>query len=225
MQVLNVNPGFTSTGVVTARLALSESHYATPESRTAFYDTVISKFAALPGVSSVGAVSFLPMTGMELGHQLRDHRQAEAAHGSGARDGRPHRSRRLLPGDGDPAAVGPLLPGDRLRRPCPRGDHQQGAGRSAVPGQDPIGHELVINWDTSIPDRIVGVVGNVRHDGLETPVSPMIYWPHTRFSNDFMAVVVKTNRPALAIAPEMIRVVRSTDACSAARRDSADGWT
>jgi hypothetical protein len=36
MQVLNVNPGFTSTGVVTARLALSESHYATPESRTAF---------------------------------------------------------------------------------------------------------------------------------------------------------------------------------------------
>jgi putative ABC transport system permease protein len=40
----------------------------------------------------------------------------------------------------------------------------------------------------------------------------MIYWPHTRFSNDFMAVVVKTNRPALAVAPEMTRVVRSTDA-------------
>ena len=40
----------------------------------------------------------------------------------------------------------------------------------------------------------------------------MIYRPHTRFSNDFMAVVVKTNRPASAIAPEMIGVVRSTDA-------------
>ena len=34
----------------------------------------------------------------------------------------------------------------------------------------------------------------------------MIYWPHTRFSNDFIPVVVKTSRPALAIAPEMTRV-------------------
>src|SRR5262249_26094232 len=61
VQVLDVNPGFTSAGVVTARLALSESQFATPESRTAFFDTVITRFAALPGVSSVGAVSFLPM--------------------------------------------------------------------------------------------------------------------------------------------------------------------
>ncbi len=51
----------------------------------------------------------------------------------------------------------------------------------------------------------------------------MIYWPHTRFSNDFMAVVVKTNRPASAIAPEMTGVVRSTDASVPLDRYPPDG--
>jgi putative ABC transport system permease protein len=212
MQVLNVNPGFTSTGVVTARLALSESHYATPESRTAFYDAVISKFAALPGVSSVGAVSFLPMTGMGSATSFETIGRPKPPMGQ-----EPVTDVRIIRGDYFRAMEIPLLSG-RYFQATDSGDRARVVIINKVladqqfPGQDPIGHELVINWDTSIPDRIVGVVGNVRHDGFETPARPMIYWPHTRFSNDFMAVVVKTNRPALAVAPEMTRVVRSTDA-------------
>ena len=212
MQVLNVNPGFTSTGVVTARLALSESHYATPESRTAFYDAVIAKFAALPGVSSVGAVSFLPMTGMGSATSFETIGRPKPPMGQ-----EPVTDVRIVRGDYFQAMEIPLLSG-RYFQATDSGDRarvliiNKALADQQFPGQDPIGHELVINWDTSIPDRIVGVVGNVRHDGFETPAGPMIYWPHTRFSNDFMAIVVKTYRPALAVAPEMTRVVRSTDA-------------
>jgi putative ABC transport system permease protein len=212
MHVLDVNPGFTSTGVVTARLALSESHYATAESRTAFFDTVIAKCAALPGVASVGAVSFLPMSGMGAATSFETVGKAKPPVGQ-----EPVTDVRIIRGDYFQTMRIPLLSG-RYFQATDSGDRvhviiiNKALGDQEFPGQDPIGHELVINWDSSVPDRIVGVVGNVRHDNLETPVGPMIYWPHTRFSNDFMAVVVRTDRPAAALGPEMTRVVRSTDA-------------
>ena len=212
MQVLDVNPGFTSAGVVTAQLALSESQYATAESRTAFFDRVITKFAALPGVSSVGAVSFLPMSGMGSATSFETIGRPRPPVGQ-----EPVTDVRIVRGDYFRAMSIPLIAG-RVFESTDSGDHarvviiNQALADQQFPGQDPLGHELVIAWDSPLPDRIVGVAGNVRHDSLEAPVRPMIYWPHTRFSNDFMAVVVKTDRLAAALAPELTRVVRSTDA-------------
>ena len=211
MHVLDVRPGFVSAGVVTAPLSLSESHYATPQSRTAFYDKMISRFASLPGVRAVGAISFLPMSGMGSATSFETIGKPKPPIGQ-----EPVTDVRIVEGEYFRTMGIPLVAG-RLFQSTDTGDRarviiiNQALADQEFPGQDPLGHELVIAWDSPLPDRIVGVVGNVRHDSLEAPVRPMIYWPHARFSNDFMTVVVKSDQSITTLARELIQVVRSVD--------------
>ena len=53
------DPGFASTGVLTLRLDLPQAKYTSPERVTAFYDQLIERLSALPGVESAGAGSSL----------------------------------------------------------------------------------------------------------------------------------------------------------------------
>ena len=53
------DPGFASTGVLTLRLDLPEAKYTTPERVAAFYEQLIERLSALPGVESSGAGSSL----------------------------------------------------------------------------------------------------------------------------------------------------------------------
>ncbi len=110
----------------------------------------------------------------------------------------------------------PLLRG-RLFEPTDTGDRahvvviSQALASQYFPGQDPIGHELLISWDSDVPDRIVGVVGDVHHASLDVPTRPMTYWPHTRFANDFMTIVVRTEEPLETLGPALERAVHGVD--------------
>ena len=211
-QVLDVKPGFTSQGVTTLPLALAESSYATPESRTAFYREVVARAAALPGVDAAGAVSFLPMTGLASATTFTVVGRPAPAAGD-----EPVADVRIVSGDYFRAMGVPLVRG-RLFEDGDSGPRahvvviNQALADALFPHQDPLGQELHISWDSDLPDRIVGVVGNVRHDSLEAPVRPMTYWPHTRFANTFMTLVVKSRQPLLAIGAEVTSVVRAVDA-------------
>jgi putative ABC transport system permease protein len=62
-QILKVDPGFRPDGVLTARVALPDSVYSKPEQVRGFYNTLLSRVQALPGVKAAGAVSLLPLSG------------------------------------------------------------------------------------------------------------------------------------------------------------------
>ncbi len=62
-QVLQVDPGFHSDNVLTARLALPDAQYSKPEQVRGFYNTLLDQVAKLPGVRSVGGISGLPLSG------------------------------------------------------------------------------------------------------------------------------------------------------------------
>ena len=123
---------------------------------------------------------------------------------------------RIVSGDYFGAMRIPLLKG-RLFRSTDSGDRahviviNKALADELFPGQDPLGHELVLQWEDTIPDRIVGVVGNVLHRGLDSKARPMTYWPEERFANSFMALTVKSQESAAAIGPLLGRVVRRLD--------------
>jgi putative ABC transport system permease protein len=62
-----VDPGFDAGNVVTMRTVLSPQAYPTPRDRQRFYDAVIERVRALPGVESAGFITFLPLTFDGLG--------------------------------------------------------------------------------------------------------------------------------------------------------------
>src|SRR5204862_580071 len=59
--------------------------------------------------------------------------------------------------------------------------------------------------------NIVGVVGHIRHDRLDEDVRPQIYFNYTQRAQDRMAVAVRAQRDASALAPALIAAIRSVD--------------
>ncbi len=63
LHMASLDPGFDPDGVLTMRLALPERKYATDLERAAFYDELLERAAAIPGVRSVAVGGGLPLIG------------------------------------------------------------------------------------------------------------------------------------------------------------------
>src|SRR5262249_53584909 len=81
--------------------------------------------------------------------------------------------------------------------------------RQTWPGQDPIGQQIRILF--SPPITVVGVVGDVRHDGLDVAAPSEIYLPHVQEPQPLMTLVVTTAGDPAAAAPAVREQIRSFD--------------
>ena len=59
--------------------------------------------------------------------------------------------------------------------------------------------------------EIVGVVGHIRHDALDVDTRAQAYWPATQRAQDRMALVVRTERNASALAASVVRAIHEID--------------
>jgi putative ABC transport system permease protein len=190
-RLMNVDAGFDPSHVLTFNLALPPSTAAAQQ--YAFYEQVLQGLEALPGVQSVGAVSRLPLSG---GNSSRSYNIPgdSRSHDADIRVSTPDYFR----------AMGiPLLKG-RTFTDSDRGNAlnlaivNEALARAVFPGQDPIGRQLTNFGPDMITLQIIGVIGNVRHVGLDTAPRPEIYqllgqaqWPSM-----FIAIRTATSDPA-----------------------------
>jgi predicted permease len=77
----------------------------------------------------------------------------------------------------------------------------ESAARQSLPGEDPIGRQLLCGLDdvTMKPMTIVGVVGDVRQDSPGSPPQPTLYMPmeqHPYHSNELQVIVRTVSAPA-----------------------------
>ena len=91
----------------------------------------------------------------------------------------------------------------------------QAMARQLWPGEDPIGrritHELSIVPGQATSREIVGVVGDVRHFGLQQPAEPQMFVPHAQMPWPSMAVVLRTSLDAGQVAAAVRQSVWSVD--------------
>jgi putative ABC transport system permease protein len=191
-KLTNVDPGFTSDGVLAFQVSLPEPAYPEATNQLAFFDTLLERLAAAPAVQQVGAVQTLPMRG---GYVL-----------SFSVDGRPP----ALPGE-DPSANHRVVTPDyftTLNIPVRRGRTftrqdsptspmvavvDEAFVRRHFADQDPIGQRLDIGNGTDGSYEIVGVVGSVNHSGLDADAAPTMYVPLTQDAFSTMWVVTRTS--------------------------------
>ncbi|HEY4879050.1 MAG TPA: ABC transporter permease [Candidatus Acidoferrales bacterium] len=175
-----VSPGFRPDHLLVADLPLSQNAYAKPEQRFQFFDRVIDRASALPGVRSVGAASFLPVSG---GGGLINFNI----------EGRPPKTphdylaagyRTITPQYMETLSV-PLLQGRNIAT----GDTEKAPAVVVIngtmahtyfPGENPLGKRMQIGAtpDKDVPYmEIVGVVGDV-HQGLDSDPKAEMYLPY-----------------------------------------------
>ena len=192
-----VDPGFRTEGVVTAQLDFPESKYPRGRDITAFGARLLDRLRALPGVESAGAVSNLPLEEERLWHlsfvvegRVRDRANPLFAF-----------QQSVMPGYFETIGL-PLLRGRRFSdadgREAPKvAIVNRTFADTIFPGQDPIGRRISLADEPGPNDwvTIVGIIGDVRSESLESAAPNQLYQPYAQDAADGMAIVVRTRRP------------------------------
>jgi putative ABC transport system permease protein len=188
VRLMHVNPGFDPDRLLVFSVGLPPS--ATPAQQDAFYQQVQDRIEAVPGVQSVGAVSRLPLTG---GNSDRDFMipGSDKNYTADIRVSSPAYFR----------SMGiPLLKGRNFIEQDAQGSVQvtvvnEILARTVFPGQDPIGKYILDFGPAKDKLQIIGVIGNVRHEGLETAPRAEVYLPFGQghWPSVFMVVRSKTS--------------------------------
>jgi putative ABC transport system permease protein len=210
VRLLDRSPGFDASRTITMRISLPQARYGADGQRAQFLDRFFQQVDALPGVQASGAISFLPLTGLGAATSMQIVGQPVPPQGQ-----EPVTDVRVIT-HGYLKTMGvPLLKGRLFNEQ----DAFDAKGRVVInetmalkhwPGEDPIGKRVRIAWD-SLEDEVIGVVGDVRHAGLDGEIRPMTYWPYARNPYGTMTVTVRTAADPNRIVTSIAGLVRQLD--------------
>lgn len=167
-----VDPGFDPAGVMTFRIQTPPAQYPTDIQRVQLFERILDRLAAMPGVQSVGAVNDLPFSGSRSSSSFSIERLTYNGPGMQAdrRTASPDYFRtmgiRLLRGREITAA-------DNARAPLVA-IVNQALVRKYLHDQNPLDQVIFLHERDF---RIIGVIGDVKHDDLTAADSPEIYTP------------------------------------------------
>ena len=173
IRVLDVNLGFRPAHAMTIRVDPDRS-YSTREQRIAYFDEVLRRVRAIPGVDGAAITDALPLG--------RNRTWGARAKGVVYERGKVPLAFPRIVSDGYAAAMGmPVLAGrDLSDRDTASGEPviviNQTMARTLWPDQDPLG-KIVLNACSNADRRVVGVVGDVRHLALEQTSGNEMYIP------------------------------------------------
>jgi predicted permease len=186
-QLRTRNLGCAIDNVLTMSFSLPDAHYKEPVQRVAFFEQLLSRVRALPGVAAAGLSTALPGSGWDSDNNISIAEHPPLPKGRGLDTLR----RSVDPGYFAAMRI-PLLRG-RYFREDERLDRaqvviiDQSAAEQYFPGEDPIGRhlKLIEDHDSKLYE-IVGIVGKTRWLASEPPM-PTFYRPF--FSGDNSGVL------------------------------------
>jgi putative ABC transport system permease protein len=206
-----VNPGFDATRLTTMLVWPTEEKYAEVAASRAFIRELNERLEKLPGTEGVAISNDLPIRG-------------RASSTYPAVEGRPP----LKPGEG--ILVGrhtvnaayframkiPLLRGRTLTK---RDDENaplavvinESAANALWPGEDALGKRMKLARLDTAWAEVVGIVGEVKHDGLHLDASPHLYMSILQFPWPTLRIAVRSSLDAAAVSAAVRGVVQSLD--------------
>ncbi|MGI9181663.1 MAG: ABC transporter permease [Longimicrobiaceae bacterium] len=213
-QLSRVDPGFNPSGLLTMNLTLPSAKYPTDTARVAFFEEVLERVKAVPGVQSAGAISNLPFSG-------------GVSTASFAVEG-------LVLSEGQPDPWGDYRLADpnlhrTLQIPLLRGRYftdadRMGAPRVAIvdqgmverywPGDDPIGKRIAYGTlESGEPAwiEVVGVVGYAAQDGLDAERRVQIYRPVMQLGASSLSLAIRTSGDPTRLVGSIRRAIHSVD--------------
>jgi putative ABC transport system permease protein len=215
----NVTPGFAVDHLLIADLPVSPNAHPQPAERMAFFDTVLQRISALPGVDSAGATSFLPVSGagsiIHFNIQDRPPKSPSEFVMANYRVVSPSYLKLLQV---------PLLQGRWMTDADNRENApvvvviNQSMANTYFPNESPLGKYLQLGTepDKTVPwMQVIGVVGDVKQ-GLAAEAPTEMYVPY-RAGNAILPVyslslVLRTKNEPLTLTNSLRGAIRDLDA-------------
>lgn len=211
-QLRTVHLGCATNNVLTMEMSLPKTRYSTGESRVAFFQQLLERVRALPGVEAAGLTTYVPGSGRGGDNVFTIHEHPPLPQGQ-VLDAL---SRFVDPGYFAamqiPILTGQTLPAnDRLSEAQDVVVNQALVRQYFFPGENPIGRHVDV--PSVFPDktlRIVGVVGDTRDDIAHDPF-PVIYYPLFSGDQRFTTLAVRSSRNPESLATSAQKVIAELD--------------
>jgi predicted permease len=183
-KLLETNPGFRPEHVLTMSIPLPRTIYTQPANVQNFYLQLLDKVSNLPGIQDASISNVLPLHGCEMVSFTPEGQVTDQALKPQAI------CQTWVMGNYLETMGIPLLKG-RWFTPEDRAGAQQVAlvsestAKKFWPGQEPLGKRL--RWGLKGPWQVVvGIVGNVKEQGLNIPFAPQVYRPYLQMNAGFL---------------------------------------
>ena len=210
LHLAGTDPGFQPDRTLSLHLAVSRSKHGDDAGVAGYLQRLTERVRAVPGVEAVGLVNRLPMSGQNQTFTIR----------FDGTDPLVHIDSRSINGDYFRSLGIPLLAGrtfrddDRPGRPAV-GIIDERLARQMFGTPQAVGKRFRVALAGRRLDQpaveVVGVVGHVRHEGLDRDPRPQVYWPYAQRTLDRLAMTVQTAGDPAALADSVRAAIRDVD--------------
>jgi predicted permease len=204
--------GFNPADVLTMELSVAPVRYPDGLAIVDFFATATERTKAIPGIRGAAFVSVLPISGV---NQDRSFTLEGTPSSSGIR---PDEEVRIVTPDYFRILAIPLRSGRTFTETdnsdaLPVVIINEALAERYWPGANPLGWRIMLN-SSPTPDRwmeVVGIVGNIKHKGIDQPELPEFYLPHAQLPVRLMTMVARTKEPPAHAVAAIRRELRTID--------------
>lgn len=201
LRLRNVNPGFDAQNVLTTNLGLARAKYPDPEKQARAFSEIVTRVGSAPGVEATAVISPLPFSGTTAANTFLIEGRPVARP-----EDKPTANYRAISADYFKVMRVPLLRGrtfserDNAEAP-PSIIVNESFTHRFFEGSEALGQHITIERSDvteQVKAEIVGVVGDVRHEGFDAPAGPEFYVPYQQAPEPGMDLVVRTSSANMA---------------------------
>jgi putative ABC transport system permease protein len=209
-RLLEVNPGFEASNVMTAQVLLPQTLYRERFQQVQFFEDVVERLRQAPGVESASAVSSLPMQSLGIERAL-----PFTVEGDVPPENEDPRADVIMVAVGYFETMKIPLRSGRFLDERDTADTERTAvinetmARRYFPDGDPIGQFI---QNPHGREEVVGVVADVRGQSLDSEPKKQVYLPLRQSPVNSMALVARTERDPMSFASTIQREIWSVDA-------------
>jgi predicted permease len=211
VRMLEVNPGFRPDHMVTMWMNFTSANYAAKGRSIQFTDQLLPRVAALPGVEGLAISNDLPLEGDDTTTGLSDvEGRAPYARGQQPLTGIHAVNPGYFMAMGIPLLRGREFSPSDTANSTPVVVINQKLAETVWPGQDPLGKHFILMGDKQ--SEVVGVVGNVLHNGLGETISMESYLAFPQNPWSYIGLAVRTHGDSGAVYSAVRSLVAQIDA-------------
>ena len=210
VRLIQVDPGFNKENVLALQVFLTRA-YDRPEKMIGFYDQSLEKIRTVPGVETAAVCATPPFIDIDLDAPFNVVGRPAPPQGSEPTAFYAPVSSEYLNALDIPLKKGRFFtPLDTSNAPRVVVINETMA-RRFFPNEDPIGKRLVVMFDKAETREIVGVIGDVLHNGLHAERRPEMFVPHQQSASTYTTFLVRTTTEPSSQMAAVKRAIREVN--------------
>jgi putative ABC transport system permease protein len=210
MRLSQINPGFDANNLLTMNVFLSPSRYAQGAQQSNVIARILENIRTVPGVRFASVVNVLPIqNAVATTFEIENHPSPNGEEWDA--------NIQVIDPDYFQTMSIPLLKGRVFTQQDGAGAPQtmiinETLARQYFSDEEPIGKRITMkDWGPPLTGEVVGVVTDVRANGLEQNTRPMIYWNHPQFPQIFNNLMIRTEGDSMQVVAAVKQQIWSVD--------------